>query len=81
MRPSTSLSRSRLGPLGEGIYELVSQLGPDEQNALLKRGGHGFLIRLGADGVPEAAVVFDPEHAESRRLLRRRRLPDLGGVA
>lgn len=70
MRSSTRVAQSRLGPLGEAIYELVSQLGPDEQDAVLRRGGRGFLVRLGSDGMPEAALVFEPDHAESRRLLR-----------
>lgn len=81
MEASTQLARSRLGPVGEGIYELVSQLGTDERDALLTRGGRGFLVLLGLDGMPEAALIFDPDHPASRRLLRRRRLTDLGGVA
>lgn len=66
--------RSRLGRFGEGVYELVSQLGDEEQDALLRRGGHGFLVRLGADGTPEAALLFDPEQSGRRRLLRYTRL-------
>lgn len=63
-------SRSRQGPFGEGINDLVSQLQPEEQDALLRRGGYGFLVRLGSDGMPEAALAFDPEEPASRRLLR-----------
>ena len=67
-RPATA--RSRMGRFGEGIYELVSQLAAEEQDALLGRGGYGFLVRLGSDGMPEAALMFDPDHPGSRRLLR-----------
>ncbi len=67
-RPATA--RSRMGRFGEGIYELVSQLADEEQDALLGRGGYGFLVRLGSDGMPEAALMFDPDHPGSRRLLR-----------
>lgn len=61
---------SRLGRFGEGIYELVRQLESEDQDALLSRGGSGFLVRLGSDGMPEAALMFDPDHPEDRRLLR-----------
>lgn len=74
MGSSTRVAQSRLGPLGEAIYELVSQLGPGEQDAVLRRGGRGFLVRLGSDGMPEAALLFDPEQSGDRRLLRYRRL-------
>lgn len=67
-RPATT--RSRLGSFGEGINELVSQLGDEEQDALLRRGGYGFLVRLSSDGMPEAALMFDPDRPGSRRLLR-----------
>lgn len=67
-------TRSRLGRFGEGIYELVCQLPNDEQDALMRRGGHGFLVRLGSDGMPEAALVFDPDRPEHRRLLRYSRI-------
>jgi len=67
-RPATA--RSRMGRFGEGIYELVCQLGAEEQDALLSRGGYGSLVRLGWDGLPEAALMFDPDHTGSRRLLR-----------
>lgn len=69
-RPTQRASRSRLGRFGEGISGLVSQLQPEEQDALLSRGGHGFLVRLGSDGMPEAALTFNPDHPEDRRLLR-----------
>jgi hypothetical protein len=68
--PRTGPARSRLGRFGEGIYKLVCQLEAEEQDALLRRGGHGFLVRVDSDGLPEAALVFDPEHTECRRLLR-----------
>ena len=38
-RPATA--RSRMGRFGEGIYELVSQLADEEQDALLGRAGTG----------------------------------------
>lgn len=63
-------THSRMGRFGEGIYELICQLGAEEQDALLSRGGYGFLVRLGADGMPEAALMFDPDHPGCRRLLR-----------
>lgn len=69
-RTRSAENRSRMGRFGEGIYELVSQLQAEEQEALMSRGGYGFLVRLGFDGMPEAALMFDPDHPESRRLLR-----------
>lgn len=67
---AASALRSRLGRFGEGIYDLVGQLRAEEQDALLRRGGYGFLVRLGADGMPEAALLFDPEQPGHRHLLR-----------
>lgn len=65
---------SRLGRFGEGVYELVSQLPTDEQHGLMERRGYGLLVRLDQDGLPEAALVFDPDQPERRRLLRHTRL-------
>ena len=63
-RPATA--RSRMGRFGEGNRQLswLSQLAAEEQDALLGRGGYGFLVRLGSDGMPEAALMFDPDHRE-----------------
>ena len=68
-RPSRALGR-----YGKGIYELVSQLPGEEQEGLIRRRGYGLLVRLGEDGLPEAALVFDPDRPDRRRLLRYSRL-------
>lgn len=71
--PARPSSRA-LSPYGEGVFELVSQLPEEEQEALLSRRGYGLLVRLDENGLPEAALVFDPDRPEHRRLLRYSRL-------
>lgn len=66
--------QSRLGRFGEGVYELLSQLPLEEHEGLFSRGGYGLLVRLDGDGMPEAALVFDPDQPERRRLLRHTRM-------
>jgi hypothetical protein len=68
------VTSGRLGPFGKGIYELVSQLPADAKEELLNRRGYGLLVRLDSEGLPEAALVFDPDRPECRRLLHYSRL-------